>query len=140
MSKKSCFKTFVLLFICLQFIISCSKYDDGPYFSLLTAKQRISRQWKVEYTINLATGTTHSADYDGWLLSFNKSGSFSQTVIYNQQQSVYQGKWEFLGKNQIKLEYPGSPQSMIEFYTIIRLTKKELWLRNDSEEFHYFSE
>jgi hypothetical protein len=128
-----------LFFLIMIFAISCSKYEDGPYFSLLTSKQRLAREWKVEYSINLSTGVSHSADFDGWLLSFDKNGTYNQTVIYNQVQANYSGKWEILGKNQLKLQYTANSENVVNFYTILRLTKKELWLKNESEEIHYYS-
>jgi hypothetical protein len=131
-------KFIVLLLLMPVLIVSCSKFEDGPAFSLLTAKKRLARDWKVEYSTNLSTGITHSADFDGWILSFKKDGSFSYKVIYNLVQADYTGEWEILGKNQIKLVYSSDYLPKTEFYSILRLTKKELWLENTTEEIHFY--
>jgi hypothetical protein len=128
-----------LFFLLIFFAISCSKFEDGPYFSLLTSKQRLAREWKVEYSINLSTGISHSADFDGWILSFDKNGTYNQTIIYNQVQEDYSGQWEILGKNQLKLQYTANSENVVNFYTILRLAKNELWLKSESEEIHYYS-
>jgi hypothetical protein len=131
----------IIFLLLIQILISnCSKYEDGPFFSFLSAKQRLAREWKVEYAINLSTGVTHSADFEDWRLSFNKDGSFSYKVIYNLVETEYKGKWEILGKNQIKTNYTSNSLEIVEFYTILRLTKKELWLKNSSEEIHYYTD
>jgi hypothetical protein len=132
----------IIFFILLIGIVplSCSKFEDGPYFSLLTTKQRLSREWKVQYSIDLQTGISHSADFEGWLLSFSKNGTFTNSIIYNQEQINYSGKWEIIGKNQIRFEYQIESGTSIQFYTILRLTKKELWLNDLKEEIHYYSD
>ena len=129
-----------LVLALLSTSVSCSKYEDGPKISLLSKSKRISRDWKVEYSINLATQIEHSADFAGWLLSFNKDGSYSKTTIYNEQQTTTTGKWELIGDNQLRFNYSTSSSEQIMFYTILRLTKKELWLKDEFEELHYYSD
>ncbi|MFN8256979.1 MAG: hypothetical protein U0W24_14885 [Bacteroidales bacterium] len=130
-------KLFLLIFISIN--LACSKFEDGPAFSLLPVKTRIARDWKTEYVINLETGVTHSADYNGWLLSISKNGTFVNKVVYDLQTTQYSGKWELEGKNQLKFEYSAVNQEIEEFYTITRLTSSELWIKDQFQEFHYYS-
>ncbi len=128
---------FLIAFISFNF--SCSKFEDGPKISLLPKKTRISRDWKVEYSINLATNIEHSADFADWLLSIDKNGSFTNTVIYNSVKTTYNGSWEFIGNNQIRYTFSTLTGDQIEFYTILRLSRKEFWVKNEYEEIHYYS-
>ena len=119
---------------------SCSKYSEGPKISLITKKNRISKDWKIEYCINLKTGIEHSADYDGWLLSIEKDSNYSNYTIYNNVETTLTGNWEFIGDNQIRFTYNSLNAEQIDFYIILRLSRKELWLKNEHEEIHYFSD
>ncbi|MEN8119686.1 MAG: hypothetical protein ABFS35_05045 [Bacteroidota bacterium] len=135
--------TKIFIFILIAFVsisISCSKYEDGPKISLISKKSRISKEWKTEYSVNLATGIEHSADYYGWLLSINKAGTFSKVINYNLIQTTYNGTWEFVGDNQLRFNFNTATGEQIEFYTILRLSRKELWVKNECEEIHYYSD
>ena len=132
-------KTLVFLFIIFSHT-ACSKFEEGPAISLLPVKTRIARDWKTEYVINLESGIVHSADFNGWLLSVSKNGTFVNTIIYDLQSSAYSGNWELIGKNQVKLSYSDNSGEIEEYYTITRLTKHELWLKDNFEEIHYYSD
>ncbi len=139
MTKYPKIYTFILIaFVSVNF--SCSKYEDGPKISLLSKKSRISRDWKTEYATNLATGIEHSADFADWLLSINKDGTFSNQIIYDLVQTTYKGNWEFIGDNQIRFSFNSATGEQIDFYTILRLSRKELWVKNEYEEIHYYSD
>ena len=132
----------IFAFILLAFIptgLSCSKYDNGPKISLVTKKNRISRDWKTQYSVNLNTGIEHSADYTGWLLSINKDGAYSNVISYNLEQTTHNGDWEFLGDNQVRFKFTTTDEQ-IEYYTILRLSRKEFWIKNEYEEIHYYSD
>ena len=138
MNKK---KHIIVLFAFFMiFSFSCSKYEDGPKFSLRTKKQRIARSWKVEYSINLQNGIEHSADFNDWVIEFSKEGSFEQKIIYGEQQNSYSGSWKFIGENQLRLNFSNNAGKQTVFYTILRLSKKELWLKDSFEETHYYSD
>ena len=118
---------------------SCTKFDDGPLISLRTKEQRLANDWKIEYSINLKTGVKHSADYESWILSFDKGGSYTNTIYYGSVESTSNGSWEING-SQLKIKKSNNSETANEFYTITRLTKKELWLKDLYEEIHYYSE
>lgn len=133
-------KITALLLIIVLVLSACSKFEDGPLFSLISVKKRLSREWKVEFSRNLETGIEHSADFEGWLLSFEKNGSYSNSIIYDGVAIKYNGNWELIGQNQLRLDYTATSGRITEFYLILRLTKKELWLKNLSEEIHYYAD
>ena len=130
--------TFLVLIMVIG-LQSCSKFEDGPLISLRTKKQRLSRDWKIEYSVNTKTGIRHSADYDGWLLSFDKGGDFTKLVFYDNTETTFTGNWT-LTDNQLKLEITTTSGSENDFYTITRLTKKEFWIKNKIEEIYYYSD
>ena len=131
-------KTVYFIFLAIL-LTACSRFEEGPYFSLLSVKKRLARQWKVEYSVNLETGISHSADFEGWLLDFEKDGSFTRTIFYDQSQTDYKGNWEIIGSNRIRFDYNTNSGNATEDYIIQRLTKKQLWLKNSIEEIHYFA-
>ena len=131
-------KNSLLFILILSFSLSCSKFEDGPAFSLLPVKNRIARSWKVEYVLNIATEISHSVDFDDWLFTLEKDGSFVKTLQYNQVETIYKGSWELTQKNLLKLEYTASSGTIVEFYTILRLTKNEFWLKDQFQEIHYY--
>ena len=132
--------TVYIVWILIIFLSGCSKFEEGPKISLLSKTKRISRAWKVEYSINLETGIEHSADFNAWILEFSKDGTYSQTVVYGETQNIYNGKWAFIGDNQIRLNFNTQAGDQIIFYTILRLSKNELWLKDEKEEIHYYSD
>ncbi len=132
--------TLYIVFLITILLFSCSKFEEGPKISLLSKNKRISRIWKVEYSINLSTNIEHSADFAGWTLEFLKDGTYNQTIIYGENQTAITGNWEFIGDNQVRLNFTSAGKEQIAFYTILRLSKKELWLKDEKEEIHYYSE
>ncbi|MBN1251502.1 MAG: lipocalin family protein [Bacteroidales bacterium] len=132
------FSIYSLLIFIFSFS-SCSKFEDGPLISLRTKKQRLARDWKIEYTINKESGIRHSADFEDWLLTFDKGGTFTKIVFYNNIETKINGTWE-LNENILRLEFSYETETILEFYTIMRLTKKELWMNDNLEEIYYYSE
>ena len=106
----------------------CKKYEDGPYFSLLTKKQRLTGEWEVkkfqqdgQNLINLG--------YD-FELEFDKDGDFEFRSTYSGYYGTYsnteKGEWEFSNdKEEIELDYD-DPELSNEEWEITRLTNKEL--------------
>jgi len=138
--KAKHFGKYTLFFLAVTLLFAaCSKFEEGPYFSLLTVKQRLAREWKVEYSKNLESGIEHSADFEGWILSFDKGGSFNKTILYGTNKIDYNGKWEITGNNRLRFDFTTTSGNLSEFYNILRLTKKQLWLKNTYEEIHYYS-
>lgn len=105
-------KNIILSFICLiAFVSSCSKYDDGPAFSLLTKTQRVTGVWNLTKVIvngeemspddsDTYTGYYSCYDTAAWVWTdypytlistssnlntweFEKDGDFSSLDYYN---------------------------------------------------------
>ena len=110
----------------------CKKYEDGPAFSLLTKKQRLTGEWEAKKLISDAQNVIGQQGYEVDL-EFDKDGDFelnsrsTYTDMYGQTFNYsYQltGDWEFSNdKEEIELDYDNGAR---EEWEITRLTNKEL--------------
>ncbi len=104
---------------------SCNKYEDGPAFSLLTKKMRITGDWSLENYNSNGTDITSTVQVL-WGAScewqIEKDNSYKLTGNINDA-----GTWK-LGADKDDITF--TPTSgTVETYRILRLTNKELWLR-----------
>ena len=114
-------------------ISGCKKYDDGPMFSLLTKKQRLTGEWEVKkFRQNGVNAISQGLELE---MEFDKDGDFEFTArstytdyygySYNYTNKVT-GEWEFSNdKEEVELDYDDSDISDEE-WEITRLTNKEL--------------
>ena len=111
-------------------LTACGKYEDGPNFSLLTKKQRLTGDWEVEKLIDGGVNLI-SNGYD-IEMEFDKDGDFEISSSYNITEYGYtysgtntvEGEWEFSSdKEEIELDFDDGSSQEIE---ITRLTNKEL--------------
>ena len=115
-----------LTILTLVILISygCTKYDDGPAFSLRTKKARLSGEWELEeYNMNGVSQLTGS-DYN-IIWEFERNGDFTQTLDYRSYSYNYNGEWEF-DDNGEELEIQTSYGT--QTWEINRLSSNDLWL------------
>ncbi|MFM6935733.1 MAG: lipocalin family protein [Flavobacteriales bacterium] len=104
-------------------VSSCSKYEDGPSFSLKTKKARVVGSWDVKSIGNTATQPGYSVN-----MNFEKNGVATYSYTYSGGSSTYAGSWNFASdKENLLLTIDGSTQ----LFEIKRLTNKEMWLDDD---------
>jgi hypothetical protein len=108
-------------------IPSCGKYEEGPKFTLLTKKMRLVGDWDAkEYVYDNGTTVSESSDD---VLTFEKDG----TARYTLGAFSFSGTWEFASdKEKVRVVYSGTPEEL----NILRLTNKELWLREDGDNYY----
>ena len=136
-------------FACL-ILFSCNKYEDGPAFSLLSAKNRLDGEWEVTKINN-----SFSELYSNLIWQFEEDGDFTFdaswiislpfTTPFDVQENLV-GDWEFdNNKEEIEisldttsilvevgwLQLP-SPYIPHGEFNILRLTNQELWLEIDT--------
>ncbi|MCO5260289.1 MAG: hypothetical protein M9916_09115 [Crocinitomicaceae bacterium] len=117
-------KVNLLLFVAFLFVLgACTKYEEGPKVSLLTAKTRLVRHWVIEtYEIdgvNQAINQNTSLEMD-----FYKDNTFKRTWVIFGFQAPEEGTWAFMdGKKKILLT---KKDGGMELYTVVMLTKNEL--------------
>lgn len=151
---KNLTKTIAILIIITAIIAgfsSCSKYEDGPSFSLISKTKRIVGTWKLTETkVNDAIldynemltmlADMDTADMAGVDLSSITINSIKIDLVHGGTGSFifaysYMGfpmstprdiNWEFNDdKTHVRLEIEGT----WEEFEILRLSKEELWLR-----------
>jgi hypothetical protein len=104
---------------------SCSKYDDGPFFSLRTKKGRLVGEWELDKVIQNGQTQSLDSDYD-IIWEFERDGDFEQTLEYGSYSYGYNGDWEF-DNNGEELEIEINEYGT-QTYEINRLTNNELWI------------
>ena len=122
----------VLFSLMVVFILSaCNKYSEGPAFSLLTRKARISNDWTLQSYTKDGTDLfdTNAQEQN---LSIEKDGTFSSTNIMTalgqlQSTSSY-GTWSF-ENSQAEVTFMDNESLLGVTYEIILLKNKTLKIR-----------
>ncbi|PKR81416.1 hypothetical protein CW751_05000 [Brumimicrobium salinarum] len=103
---------------------SCSKYEEGPKFSLRTKANRLKGDWEV---VRIGNQMFPSGGYS-LEMSFEKGGDFSFNYSYGFYSYGYFGEWEFSSdKEDLRLFFDNELQT----FEILRLTNKELWMESN---------
>ncbi len=106
---------------------------------MLIVTQRLVRDWTIESVKNLEKAIEHSADFEGWVLSFHIGGAYIKKVLYGADEIEYTGDWEITDKNRLRFYYTTTSGDVKEFYTILRLAEKQLRIKSTYEEIHYYA-
>ena len=110
---------------------ACNKYSEGPAFSLLTRKARISNDWTLQsYTKD---GTElFDINTEEKNLSIEKDGSYSATTITSAlgqlQSNSTHGTWTF-ENSQSDVNFLPSESLLGETFQIILLKNKTMKIR-----------
>lgn len=116
----------ILLTLVILISYGCSKYDDGPAFSLRTKKARLTGEWELEEIIVNGVSQALDSDYD-MIWEFERNGDFTQTMDYGSYSYNYNGEWEF-DDNGEELEIQSSYSGINQTFEITRLSSNDLWL------------
>ena len=112
-------------------ISSCSKYEEGSNFSLISAKGRVAGDWKLSsYTIN---GTDYTSSMGTINVTFDKDGTYTGTATYvvlgASFTDSYSGTWAFNNdKTALLLTATGS--ATVDTQTIVMLKSKMMKLKS----------
>jgi len=131
-----------------MFLTACNKYEDGPAFSLLSAKKRIQGNYEIEKVF--VNGNDRTSDTDSLNISYIEFSTYEDKTINAMLCEIVaskygrQGAWRL---NDVKTEITIAancaggpvycPPSIIpimintngEVWKILRLTNKEMWLK-----------
>ncbi len=117
-------KTLTLI-ACIGLLITstfqgCSKYPDGPEFSLRTRTERVSNTWKVEnYKVN-------DVDFTSLVTSYNETFSKSGDYSYSWAIISGSGTWAFQNSDK-EIRLSGGDNQSSRTLTIMKLEEKSLW-------------
>ena len=134
-------------------LVGCTRYEEGPSFSLRSATKKIANTWRVKEAVKNNIEITSL--YAGGYLSFTQEGRFTELdtrrVIHLPPFThdtiipvAADGRWTFLSDpTELELLFTfrfTDPYNINVVYNkevneqwkITRLTPEDLWMRNDS--------
>ncbi len=121
---------FAILLGTATLVSSCGKYEEGPSFSLLTKKMRLTGDWTAtELSID-----GQAQDLNGMTtnISINNDDTYTYVVQYTLGTLTYtnteNGTWEFNSDKSAVLLLEDGTSTATEM-TIIKLMNKEMKLR-----------
>jgi hypothetical protein len=105
---------------------SCGKYEDGPEFSLMSKKARLTGDWEVVRIGNQVPDPDYTI-----ILEFEKDGDFDFTYSYSNGYNYgISGEWEWEDhREEIEVEMDG----YVIDWNIKRLSRNEFWFEYDGE-------
>ena len=109
---------------------SCSKYEDGPAFSLRSKKERVANTWRVERASN--NGSDVTSAFDQYQLQMLSDGDATLAALYTLGELTFEfetnGTWTLEDAGEVlRLDFQNNAAD--ESYEILRLKEDELWLR-----------
>jgi hypothetical protein len=126
----------LFLFVVLGFS-SCQKYEEGPGFTIMPKKTRITGEWRLYRVVNEDFEGTNPSESMTWIIE--KDGSVSVDYYDSWMGTVlFTGTWEFRDGKEVFYMNTTS-----EFFTdefkILRLSMNDLWLLRVTQlgEFQY---
>tara|TARA_B100001093_G_scaffold408404_1_gene397241 strand:+ start:2806 stop:3243 length:438 start_codon:yes stop_codon:yes gene_type:complete len=123
---------------------SCSKYEDGPAFSIRTKQGRLVGKWEVVKVGGQNSNAYFGAGYT-YYFEFESDGDFEMSYDYTYNGLTYSysydGEWEWENnKSQIEIEMNGSKSE----FDIKKLTNSEMTLEysngNTTQEWEFEKE
>ena len=138
---KTSLNRLLILVAGISMIASCKKYEEGPEFTLRTAKSRIVNSWVIEkYLVNGNDFTSFWLGvYGDYTIKYDKNNTYK----FVRNGSYKTGKW-FLKHNYSMLviqESGVTGTSDYDYGKIRKLTNNEMWLLfkdgSDTIEIHY---
>jgi len=128
-------KLLVIALLALFALPSCTKYEEGPFFSLRTKSQRVQNDWTaILYEVD---GTNILQEFDV-LYFFDKERVRLQ---YYHSGSLFQeaeGDWRLThDKEWITIEWDQAYGGEIFNLEIIRLKEKELWVEYEGDRWEF---
>lgn len=127
---------FFMLFMTMTTLVtSCKKYEDGPFISFRTRKERVVNSWKFSQALynglEVTNGTIDtSINYSKSSIGFDDAGRFSLYLVQKDSGSLQQnGNWFFQKKDEeLLLEFDNGSSIVWE---ILKLKEQELHIRQE---------
>jgi len=127
-------KKIALLGMITLFVLSgCTKFEEGPFITLKTNKQRIAQTWILEAKYDATNGQAVSFGNDE-KMTISKDGNYTYSSSGIQ---LVEGTWVFKGDDQIEFTYTVLGVTIVDTYRIIKLYTEEFWMIDDDYETHY---
>lgn len=147
---------FCTLLLLIVFLISCKKYDEGPWISFNSKDKRLIGTWEVEkFTVNGYDSTHYFRKYDSPIFAIVESGIYISLedvlTAPNNPRKGLSGYWIFEDKKR-ELKWIFSNQgtqqetwidmgplgvNRTSFWEIKRLKMEDLFLETNYDNVHY---
>lgn len=125
-------KIIVFALTCI-FLSSCGKYEEGPGFSLLTKKSRVTGKWiQTDLSLQNELGEDSTIDYNYYSINIDKKGTWIASWD-NTNTSTEEFGWSWGDKKEyvsVRNEYD-MPECFTKLY-ILKLTNSEMILKRCS--------
>jgi hypothetical protein len=113
----------------------CSKYEEGPWLSVIPAEDRIAGIWEVAIVYD-EDGDNVTDNWDGYTWDFQEDGTTMMTVEGPGFSITYDGEWTLVDdKETVRYELngftAGLPWGSEELLEILRLKQDEFWFRDE---------
>lgn len=132
-------KNIAVIAISVVLLISCSKYEEGPKFTLRSKKERLANNWKVDkyFKEDIEQTETFKTNFKNYLFSISKGGTYVLSydsavggVFYDE------GIWRFVSGDKTRVEYLSNRQgALVKTFTILKLKDKEAWYYTNDKGF-----
>jgi len=125
--KKTIFFSVLSLIVATTFLSSCSKYDEGSKFTLLTKKSRMVNNWHLTSITQdgLALNMSGISLHMELMKDGSATNTLSYTVLGQTFTDVTNGTWEF-NADKSKLVLTETGATVTNEYTILELKKDEM--------------
>ena len=125
--KKTLLFSVLSLIVATTFLSSCSKYDEGSNFTLLTKKSRMVNNWHLTSITQdgLALNMSGISLHMELMKDGSATNTLSYTVLGQTFEDVAVGTWEF-NDDKSKLVLTETGATVSDEYTILKLTKDEM--------------
>ena len=117
-------------------VVSCNKYESGPFVSLVSRTNRITQSWDYSAVyrngLDITSGIdTSGHDYSQSRIGFAEDNRFSYYNEINGEEYIGDGFWEFIDDdNSLKLIFEDSAMTQ-KVYKITRLEQNFLWFEEE---------
>jgi len=118
--------TVMILSLLMPVMEGCKKYEEGPLLSFSSKRKRVAGIWKIA---DRKVGGSSGLDsyYSSLTVEFTKDGFYQEKSSTGVE---FEGVWIFSKKKtKIGIKYAGD--SDYEYFKIIKLKKKEFWLKGE---------
>ena len=124
----------------LLLLFSCGEYPDDPKIKIFPKNMLISKTWEIDNVFYVSDTATHYSNYKDWKLVMNDNETFTKTIMYGTDSTQLTGTWAFIGPEEFDFKFETPVGKKRDRYIVLRLTRKDFWLKNDYEEIHYRAE
>ncbi len=132
--KKQLFNLSLIMALVILFG-SCGKYEEGPGFSLLTKKMRITGEWKMEKIFKNGTEQELTADSQNATMLIESDGTGKMTYTSGSLTLAVDFEWQFGDSKEtfkVRMKKLDGTWDEWDESEIIRLANKEFWIKDIS--------